>query len=142
MNLFEQIKEDLKDAMKSGDSLKKDTLRFLMSDIKSEAVNSGTDRENISDEVSLKVIERSAKRRAESIKVYTDSGRSDLAETEQKELEILKSYLPAQMSDEELKAIVEKAKSENPTIQGPALMGKIMPLVKGKADPERIKSLL
>ena len=142
MNLFEQIKEDLKSAMKSGDSVKKDTLRFLMSDIKSEAVNAGTDRENISDEVSLKVIERSAKRRSESIKVYTESGRNDLAEPEQKELEILKAYLPEQMSDEELKAIVEKVKSDNPTVQGPALMGKIMPLVKGKADPERIKSLI
>lgn len=142
MNIFEQIKEDLKNAMKSGETLKKDTLRSLMSDIKSEAVNSGSDRENISDELSLKVIEKSAKKRQESINIYTSNNREDLAESEKNELEVIKAYLPAQLSDEELKSIVEKVKLENPSIQGPALMGKIMPHVKGKADPERIKSLI
>ncbi len=142
MTLFEQIKEDIKNAMKSGDRSKTDTLRLIMSDIKKEAVDSGSDREVIPDEVSIKVIDKASKNRKESIKVYTESGRNDLADPEKAELEIIQAYLPAQMSDEELKSIVEKIKSENPSIQGMALMGRIMPLVKGKADGDRIKNLL
>jgi uncharacterized protein len=142
MTMFEQIKEDLKTAMKAGERTKVDTLRMIMSDIKRDAVDSGADRENIPDEVSLKVIEKASKNRKESIKVYTDSNRLDLAEPEQVELEIIQAYLPAQLSDEELKAIVDKVKSDNPAVQGMALMGRIMPLVKGKADAERIKPLL
>jgi uncharacterized protein YqeY len=142
MTLFEQIKEDIKTAMKSGDRSRTDTLRLIMSDIKREAVDSGSDREAIPNEVSLKVIDKASKNRKESIKVYTESNRLDLAEPEKVELEIIQAYLPAQISDEELKSIVEKAKSENPAVQGMALMGRIMPLVKGKADAERIKGLL
>jgi uncharacterized protein YqeY len=142
MTIFEQIKEDLKNAMKSGDRDKTGILRYVMAEIKKDAVDSGSDRENITDEVSLKVLEKAAKTRRESIKVYTESGRDDLAETEKVELEVIQAYLPAQLSDEELKAIVDKVKADNPTVQGPAIMGKIMPLVKGKADPDRIKGLL
>ena len=142
MTIFEQIKEDLKTAMKSGDRVGTDTLRMLMSDIKKFAVDNGSDRENISDEVALNVLDKAAKTRRESIKIYTESNRSDLVESEESEIKIIQKYLPAQLSDDELKEIVSKVKEENPSIQGPALMGKIMPLVKGKAEPDRIKSLL
>jgi uncharacterized protein len=142
MTVFEQIKEDLKSAMKSGEAEKREVLRFVMAEIKKDAVDSGSDRENIPDEVSMKVLEKAAKSRKESIKVYTESNREDLAAPERSELEIIQAYLPAQMSDEELQRIVSEVKAANPAVQGGALMGKIMPLVKGKADPERIKGLL
>lgn len=142
MTTFENIKEELKNSMKSGDKEKAGILRVLFSEIKNEAVNSNTDRENINDEIALKVLEKAAKSRKESIKIYQESNRNDLSEQEEKELSLIQTYLPEQISDEELKAIVDKVKSENPTIQGMALMGKIMPLVKGKADPERIKTIL
>lgn len=142
MSLFEQIQEDLKLSMKSGDREKTQALRFLSAEIKREVVDEGLDRENIADEVVLKVLEKAVKSRKDSIKIYTESNRMDLAEPEQKELEIIQVYLPAQMSDEELKAIVDKVKAENPAVQGMALMGKVMPLVKGKADPERVRGLL
>ncbi|MFW5720577.1 MAG: GatB/YqeY domain-containing protein [Candidatus Dojkabacteria bacterium] len=142
MTKYEQIKEDLKSAMKSGEKDKTGVLRFLLADIKNEAVNSNADRENIPDDVTMKVLEKAAKSRKDAITVYDQQGRTDLAEPERKELQILQSYLPAQLSDAELQNIVQKVKAENPSMQGMALMGKIMPLVKGKADPDRIKSLL
>jgi uncharacterized protein YqeY len=142
MTIFEQIKEDLKTAMKAGDRVGTDTLRMLMSDIKKNAVDNGSDRENISDEIAQNVLDKAAKTRKESIKIYTESNRNDLVESEQNEINIIQKYLPSQLTDEELEAIVAKVKSENPSVQGPALMGKIMPLVKGKADPDRIKNLL
>lgn len=140
--MFNQIQEDLKEAMKSGNNVARDTLRMLISEVKNEAVNSASDRENISDEVVIKVIEKSAKNRKDSIRIFEEQGRNDLAEPEKAELAILEKFLPQQLSDEELKAVIEKVKAENPSVQGMALMGKVMPFVKGKADPERIKVLL
>jgi uncharacterized protein len=140
--MFTQIQQDLKDAMVNGNSEVRDALRMLISEVKNEAVNSGSDRENISDEVVAKVLEKAVKSRKESIKIFEDQGRNDLAEPEKAQLEALAKYLPEQLSDEELKVIVEKVKAENVGVQGMALMGRVMPLVKGKADPERIKGLL
>jgi uncharacterized protein len=142
MTIFEQIKDDLKNAMKSGDKESTQTLRLIFSDMKTEAVNAGSDRENIADDVALKVLDKAVKNRKESIRIYTETNRNDLAEAEQSEMKILEKYLPAQLSDEELKEIVQKVKDENPSVQGMALMGKVMPFVKGKADPDRIKNLL
>lgn len=140
--MFNQIQEDLKEAMKSGNTDARDALRMVISDIKNEAVNSGSDRENISDEVVQKVLAKSVKNRKDSIQIFESQGRQDLADPEKVQLAVLEKYLPKQISDEDLKAIVEKVKSENPGVQGMALMGKVMPLVKGQADPERIKSLI
>ena len=140
--MFNQLQEDLKKAMLSGNTEARDTLRLLISDIKKEVVDAGLDRENIPDDIAIKVLEKSIKSRKESIQIYEEKGRNDLADPERKQLEILTKYMPAQLSDEELKVIVDKVKTENLNIQGMALMGKIMPLVKGKAEPERIRKLL
>ncbi len=140
--MFNQLQEDLKEAMKSGNNEARDALRMLISDIRNEAVNSGSDRVNISDEVATKVLEKTVKSRKESITIFEQQGRNDLADPEKLQLQALAKYLPEQLSDEELKAIVDKVKAENPSVQGMALMGKIMPHVKGKAEPDRIKALL
>ena len=140
--MFNQLQEDLKKAMLSGNTEARDTLRLLISDIKKEVVDAGLDRENIPDDIAIKVLEKSIKSRKESIQIYEEKGRNDLADPERKQLEILTKYMPAQLSDEELKVIVDKVKTENLNIQGMALMGKIMPLVKGKAEPERIRKVL
>ncbi len=142
MSLFQQIQEDLKDAMRSGNAEARDALRMVISDIKNEAVNAGADRENISDEVVQKILVKSVKNRKDSIKIFEEQNRNDLAEPEKAQLEALQKYLPKQMTDEELQLIVEKVKSENPGVQGMALMGRIMPHVKGQAEPDRIKRFL
>lgn len=142
MTLFQQIQEDLRNAIKSNDNIAKDSLRFLISEIKKQVLDNGYDRENIPDKIVLSVLEKSIKSRKESISIFEKQGRNDLATEEKKQLEIIFKYLPAQLSDEELKAIIKKVSEENPTIKGIALMGKVMPFLKGKADPEKVKSLI
>lgn len=140
--LYQQIQEDLKEAMKSGNVEAREALRMLISDIKNDAVNSGGDRENISDEDVQKVLSKVVKSRKDSIKIFEEQDRLDLAEPEKVQLASLEKYLPQQMSDEELKAIVDKVKADNPSVQGMALMGKVMPMVKGMAEPDRIRNLI
>lgn len=105
-------------------------------------VDSGGDRENISDEIVQKFLKKRLNQEENQFKSFEKEGRRDLADLEKAQLEALLKYMPAQLSDEELKAIINKVKTENPNIKGVALMGKIIPLVKGKADPARIKDLI
>lgn len=142
MSIFKQIQNDLTEAMKFKDEVKRDTLRGLISEIKNEAVEQGTDRNEVSDEVVMNVLTKAAKSRKESIVIYETSGRKDLLDTEKKELEVIEHYLPAKMTDSELQQIIDKVRNENPSVQGMALMGKVMPLVKGQADPDDVKRLL
>jgi uncharacterized protein YqeY len=142
MSLFEQIQNDLKEAVKSGNTEAKEALRMLVSDIKNEVVNQAGDRANIPNDIVQTILSKAVKSRKESIRIFTEQNRLDLVEIETNQLKYLEKYLPAQLSDEDLQKILEKVKSENPNLQGMALMGRIMPLVKGQADPERIKSFL
>lgn len=140
--MFNQIQTDLKDAMKSGNIEAREALRLLISEIQKEIFDSATEKQEPTDDMVMKAVEKSVKSRKEAIAIFEQQDRADLAEPEKKQLEVIMKYMPAQLSDEELKTIVDQVKSENPSVQGMALMGKIMPLVKGKADPDRIKSYL
>ncbi len=103
MTLKEKIKSDLKDAMKSGDSVVRGVLRLLSSDIKNEEIKQ---KKELSDDDVLKIIKKDIKRHKESIEQYKTGGRKDLVEQEEKELEILKEYMPEQMSEDEIRKIV------------------------------------
>ena len=140
--MYNQIQEDLKTAMKAGDIEAREALRMLIAEIQREVFDNQLERTNISDELVQKAVDKSFKTRKESIQIFEEQGREDLAAPERQQLEVIKKYMAAQLSDEELKAIVDKVKAENPSVQGMALMGKVMPMVKGKADPDRIKALL
>lgn len=103
MALKEKIKSDLKDAMKSGDSVVRGVLRLLSSDIKNEEIKQ---KKELTDDDILKIIKKDIKRHKESIEQYKTGGREDLTEQEEKELEILKEYMPEQMSENEIRKIV------------------------------------
>ncbi|WP_187648468.1 GatB/YqeY domain-containing protein [Nitrosophilus labii] len=136
--LKKKLQEDLKIAMKEKDTFKRDTVRFLMSAIKQVEVDS---RKELSDEDIIKIIQKSVKQREESARQYKDAGREDLYEKEIKEAQILKSYLPKQLSDEELEAELKKIIEE---VGATSLkdMGKIMGVATKKlasvADGKRI----
>lgn len=98
MDLKEKIQEDLKEAMKSGDTLKRDVLRVLDSNIKNVEIEKGKREEGLSDEEVVGVINKSVKQHRDSVEQYKNGGREDLAEKEQKEIEILSVYLPEQIS--------------------------------------------
>ena len=105
MSIREQILADIKEAMKAKDEVKRDTLRTLNAALKQVEVDQ---RIEMTDEVVLPLLQKEIKKRADSVELYLKGAREDLAKKEQSEIELIKAYLPAQLSDEELK---EKIKS-------------------------------
>ena len=105
MSIREQILADIKEAMKAKDEFKRDALRTLNAALKQVEVDQ---RIEMTDEVVLPLLQKEIKKRADSVELYLKGAREDLAKKEQNEIELIKAYLPAQLSDDELK---EKIKS-------------------------------
>lgn len=135
MNLTETITEQLKQAMKSGDKLRLETLRSLRAGIL-EFEKSGTGREMTSDD-EFKILNSAAKKRKDAIEQYEAVSRNDAAEQERAELQIIMEFLPAQLSREEIEAavaeIAEQIGASQPGDFG-KLMGAATKALKGKAD--------
>ncbi len=137
-----KLQEDLKEAMKSKDNFKRDTIRFLMSALKQIEVD---ERKELSDEDIFKIIQKSLKQREDSATAFKEAGREDLYEKEVKEANVLKAYLPKQLGDSELKVIIAK---HIQAVGATSLkeIGKIMPLVlaecAGVADGKRINMVI
>ena len=104
MSIREQILADIKEAMKAKDEFKRDTLRTLNAALKQVEVDQ---RIEMTDEVVLPLLQKEIKKRADSVELYLKGEREDLAKKEQGEIDLIKAYLPAQLSDEELKAKIE-----------------------------------
>jgi len=123
-------------ALKAGDRERASALRLVVSELQ-RAVKDGTGRDEI------QVLQRERKRRLESAKAYREAGRDDLAVGEEREAELIEGYLPQQLSDEELHAIVGDAVAESGA-SSPREMGKVMaavmPRVKGRADGRRVSA--
>lgn len=134
MNLSEQIASDLKGAMKTRDKVKLNTVRMIKSALMNEKIKVGHE---LSSDEELTVLNREKKQREESIAEFTHANRNDLADETKQELKIVESYLPKQLSAEELKEIVADTIKEVGAT-GKSDFGKvmkaIMPKIKGKAD--------
>ena len=141
----QKLQEELKQSMLKRDQLKTSVLRMLLSAINYFEIQKGGAGYEASEEDILSVIQKEAKQRNDSIEQFQNAGRSELADKEKKELEILKTYLPEQLSDEEIKKLVDEAVSQTgaKTIQE---MGKVMgflaPKIKGKADGSVVSKLV
>jgi hypothetical protein len=134
MELENKIKEDLKEAMRKGDSVTRDVLRMLTSDIKNEGIKL---QKELNDKDVLGVVKRSIKARKDSIEQYTAGGREDLAEKEKAELEVLERYQPAQMSEEEIRAAVKNVigtLAESDAKNFGLVMKETMKATEGRAD--------
>ena len=142
MTLSERINNDLKEAMKNKDSFKLSVIRMIKGAMQLEKSNP---REELSDDDVIKVISKQIKMRKESIVQFEKAGRDDLVEQNKKELEILSSYMPEQLSEEELNQVIDKVFEEvKPTSSKDIgiIMKNISPLVKGKADMSLINKLI
>ena len=141
MNLSEKINTDIKEAMKSGDKIRLQTLRSIRALIL-EFEKSGSGKE-FNEEEEIKLLSTAAKKRKESIEEYKKAGREDLANTEQAELNIVMSYLPKQLTEAEILLEVRKL-SESLGAKSKADFPKLMPAaikeLKGKADGKAIKN--
>ncbi len=142
MPLVQQMMEELKAAMKSGDSFRRDTIRFIQSAIKNEAIEKRKSAAELSDEEVLAVIKRIAKQRKDSITEFQAANRTDLVEKEQAELALIEVYLPAQMPEAEVERLVREAITETGATGKDALgkvMGVAMKKVAGQADGNVIR---
>jgi len=142
MNLLEKIEVDLKNAMKTGDAIRAGTLKMLKSDI---AYEKGKTGKELTEELVVEILNRSAKRRRDSIKEFQKGNRQDLVDKEKMELAIVEEYLPKQMNEEEIeKHISEKLASLGSVTQKDIgrVMGEIMKELKGKADGGVVKTIL
>jgi uncharacterized protein len=137
MSLKDTITTDMKAAMKAGDSGKLGTIRMLLAAMKQREVD---ERITLSDTDIVAIVEKSIKQRKESIAQFTAGNRADLVAKEEAELTVLSAYMPAQMSDADVEAVVKAVVAEVAAtgVSGNAAMGKVMAIVKpklaGKAD--------
>ena len=129
----EEIKKQLIEAMKAGQKEKVDTLRLINSTIKDKDIADRTkgNMDGISDEAILSVLQGLIKQRKESIALYTQGGRAELAEAEQKEVDIIQSFLPKQMDANEMREAIKAAITETGA-SSMKDMGKVMGLLRGK----------
>ena len=144
MALEQQISDDLRTAMKARDKDTVSTLRMVIAGIKNVRVSAGHAEEVTDDEV-IALIAKQAKQRNESIASYRAGGRPDLAESEERELQILQRYLPAQLGAEQLTGIVDEAiartGASSPADLG-AVMKAVMPEVGGRADGKQVSAIV
>ncbi len=146
MGLKERIDQDLKEAMKSGDKNRVNTVRAIRAAFleKEVSIRVGGKAE-LTEEQELEVVMSLAKKRKDSIQQYQDAGRNDLAETEQAELAVITTYLPAQMPDEEIEAavkeIIARVGATSMKDMG-KVMGASMKKLKGKADGGKVQEIV
>jgi uncharacterized protein YqeY len=133
MSLLERVQTDVRDALKAGEKERVHALRLIANELQKAAKEDGAD--------DMAVLQRERKRRLEAAEAYRGGGRDDLADAEEREAEIIAAYMPEQLSDEELGAIVGDAVAESgassPKEMG-KVMGLVMPKVKGRADGKRV----
>ncbi len=145
MTIHENIKKQIIDAMRAKDSIKLDTLRGLVSLFSNELIAKGKADPFIDDESALTLIKRSVKQHKDSIEQFDKGGRTDLSEKEKAELAILETYLPAVMSKDEIKKLIEAKleKEGKPDAKKlGAFIGGIMKELKGKADGADVKEVV
>lgn len=142
MNLKERLSQDLKEAMKSKDQTRIRTIRLLIAAIKNfevEKMGQATDEEV------LQIMSKEVKKRLESIEMYRQANREDLAAEEENELKIIKSYMPEQMSEDQIrelaKQVIEQHNLSSLKDVGTA-MKLIMPQVKGRADGKMVNKIV
>jgi uncharacterized protein YqeY len=135
VTLLERIQDDVKGAMKAGERERVHALRLVVNELQKAAKENGADE--------LDVLQRERKRRLEAAEAYREGGRTDLAQAEELEAELIGGYMPEQLSDAELRAIVGDAVAESGA-SSPKEMGKVMalvmPKVKGRADGKRVSA--
>jgi uncharacterized protein YqeY len=137
MAILDTVQNDLRDAMRAGDKVRVGALRLVLSELQ-KASKEGSEDE-------LAVLRRERKRRLEAAKAYREAGREDLADGEESEAKLISGYLPAELSDAELRDIVERAVresgAESVRDMGRA-MGTAMAAVDGRADGGRVSGLV
>lgn len=142
MTLLEQLSKDMVEAMKSKDSFTLGVIRMAKGAIQLEAINK---KKDLTDEDVVSVIAKQIKMRNDSVNEFTKAGRTDLAEQNKKEIEILNKYMPEQLSSDEVHKIIDEAFAKiNPTSNKDMglIMKEVSPKLKGKADMGMVNAII
>ena len=141
-NLTEKIRADMTAAMKAQEKERLSTLRMLQSALKNEQINAGHE---LADEEAMTVIRKAVKQRQDSIEQYTNAGRTELADKERSEMELLKTYLPPELTDEELESGIRELIASTGA-QSKKDMGKVMKEAtarfKGRVDGKKVQEMV
>ena len=143
MSLYERLDSDVKCALKEGNSLKVSVLRMALSAIKTLQIEKNI--KSLDDSNVIQILQRQAKQHRESIEQFAKGGRQDLVDKESSELKILDEYLPKQMTEEELLAIIKTAIADTGAVlksDTGKVMRAVMEKAKGKADGKTINKLV
>jgi hypothetical protein len=139
---LQQLKSDMKSAMKAKRKEELSTIRQLLSSLNNKKIDGGGE---LSDDDVIEVLSKEAKQRKESIEAYREGDREDLAEKEEAELEVVERYLPEPLTDEEVgemvDEIIDQTGAESPGDMG-RVMGQIMPKVKGRYEGSKVKDIV
>ena len=141
----QKLQEELRRSMLAQDELKTSVLRMILSAINYYEIQKGGAGYVANEEDVLTVIQNQAKQRRDSIEQFKNAGRQDLADKEQKELELLNAYLPVQMSEEEITKLVKESilQTGAASLQDIGkVMGALMPKIKGKADGNLVNNIV
>ena len=142
MNLIEEIEEDLAEAMRERDVLRRDTLRLILSSLRGAAKDL---QRELSEDEELQVLQRERKKRIEAAEAYRAAGNEERAEAEDDELDVLEEYMPDPVSEEELEDIVDTVIAEVGATSVRDLgrvMADVMPQVAGRADGSAVSQLV
>ncbi|KAA6305207.1 hypothetical protein EZS27_043141 [termite gut metagenome] len=148
MDLYERVSEDIKNAMKAKDKVTLETLRNIKKFF-IEAKTAPGANDTLTDDVALKIMQKLVKQGKDSAQIYTEQGRQDLADTELAQVKVIESYLPKQLSDEELTAALKEIIAETGVVDAKDIgkaMGvaskKLAGLADGRAIAAKVKELL
>ena len=142
MSLRERLSEDLKSAMKTGETLKVSVIRLALSEVRNTEIAKG---HALSDEEGLEVLARESRKRRESIEQFEKAGRADLVDKESAELRILAEYLPEQLSEAEIAGIAQEVISElqaTSKADKGKVMAALVPKTRGRADGKLVSQVV
>lgn len=142
MTMKTRLDDDLKQAMRARDTVRRDVIRYLRSEIRNQEIRV---QEDLDDDGVVQVLSRQAQQRRDSIEAFQEADRTDLVEKEQAELAIIIEYLPQQMTSDEIASLVQQVVAEVGA-SGPGDMGKvmsqIMPQVRGRAEGREVSAIV
>ncbi|WP_047986328.1 GatB/YqeY domain-containing protein [Ornithinibacillus californiensis] len=143
MSLLSQLNDDMKQAMKNKDKERLSVIRMVKASLQNESIKLG--KNELSEDEDITILSRELKQRKDSLQEFKSAGRDDLVEKLETEIKIIQAYMPEQLSDEELSAIVQETIQETGASSKKDMgkvMSAIMPKVKGKADGSKINKLV
>ena len=142
MTMKDRLNDDLKQAMRDRDTVRRDVIRYLRSEIRNQEIRV---QDDLDDDGVVQVLSRQAQQRRDSIEAFAQADRTDLVEKEQAELAIIMRYLPQQMTRDEIASLVQQVIADVGA-SGPGDMGKvmsqIMPQVRGRAEGREVSSIV